>query len=73
MQPSPNAVRIRPSQGDAGIDVFIPGPAGWGKEREVWQIKRYCENLTGTQKRSIKRSFSRVVEASKKDGWRSGT
>ena len=69
MQPSPNAVRIRPSQGDAGIDVFIPGPAGWGKERKVWQIKRYCENLTGTEKRAIKRSFSRVVEASKKDGW----
>ncbi|SKU94094.1 Uncharacterised protein [Mycobacteroides abscessus subsp. bolletii] len=66
----PNAVRVRPSQGDGGIDIFVPGPAGWGKERAVWQIKRYCHNLTGTEKRAIKRSFARVVETSKKEGWR---
>lgn len=66
----PNAVRVRASQGDGGIDIFVPGPAGWGKERAVWQIKRYCLNLTGTDKRAIKRSFSRVVETSKKEGWR---
>jgi hypothetical protein len=66
----PNAVRVRPSQGDGGIDIFIPGPAGWGKERAVWQIKRYCDNLAGTQKRAIKKSFSRVVETSEKEGWR---
>lgn len=65
----PNAVRVRPSQGDGGIDIFIPGPAGWGKERAVWQIKRYCDNLGGTEKRAIKRSFTRVVETSKKEGW----
>lgn len=66
----PNAVRVRPSQGDGGIDVFLPGPAGWGKERAVWQIKRYCDNLGGTEKRAIKRSFSRVIETSCKEGWR---
>lgn len=66
----PNAVRVRPSQGDGGIDIFIPGATGWGKERAVWQIKRYCENLRGTQKRAIKSSFSRVVETSSKEGWR---
>ena len=65
-----NAVRVRPSQGDGGIDIFVPGPAGWGTERAVWQIKRYCHNLTGTEKRAIKRSYSRVVETSKKEGWR---
>lgn len=65
----PNAVRVRPSQGDGGIDIFIPGPAGWGKERAIWQIKRYCDNLGGTEKRAIKRSFARVVETSKKEGW----
>lgn len=67
---SPNAVRVRPSQGDGGIDVFIPGAAGWGKERAVWQIKRYCENLTSTEKRAIKRSFRRVVDTAKREGWR---
>jgi hypothetical protein len=48
---SPNAVRIRPSQGDGGIDIFIPGDAGWGKERVVWQVKRYCANLTSVLSR----------------------
>lgn len=66
----PNAVRVRPSQGDGGIDIFLPGPAGWGKERAVWQIKRYSQNLTSTPKRAIKNSFKRVVESSEKDGWR---
>lgn len=66
----PNAVRVRPSQGDGGIDVFIPGPAGWGSERAVWQVKRYCENLKGTQKRAIKRSFARAVETAATEGWR---
>ncbi len=36
----PNAVRVRPSQGDGGIDVFVPGPAGWDNERAVYQVKR---------------------------------
>lgn len=67
---SPNAVRVRPSQGDGGIDVFIPGVAGWGKERAVWQVKRYCANLTGTEKRAIKSSFKRVVGTAEAEGWR---
>jgi hypothetical protein len=66
----PNAVRMRPTQGDGGIDVFVPGPAGFGAERAVYQVKRYCENLTSTQKRKIKNSYQRVVETSRKEGWR---
>ncbi|MCX8561079.1 restriction endonuclease [Mycolicibacterium mucogenicum] len=66
---SPNAVRVRPSQGDGGIDIFIPGDAGWGKEREVWQVKRYCTNLSSTEKRAIKRSFRRVVDTAEAEGW----
>lgn len=65
----PNAVRVRPSQGDGGIDVFIPGPAGFGVERAVYQVKKYCANLTGKQKREIIRSYRRVIEASDKEGW----
>jgi len=65
----PNAVRVRPSQGDGGIDVFVPGPAGWAKQRVVWQIKRYCHNLGGTEKRAVQRSLARVVETSNDEGW----
>ncbi|RIR12620.1 restriction endonuclease [Mycobacteroides abscessus] len=66
----PNAVRVRPSQGDGGIDVFIPGPRGFGADRAVYQVKRYSENLTSSQKRKIKGSFKRVVETAQKEGWR---
>lgn len=65
-----SAVRVRPSQGDGGIDVFVPGPAGFGAERAIYQVKKYCENLTAKQKREIKRSYQRVVETSKEEGWR---
>jgi predicted AAA+ superfamily ATPase len=58
----PNAVRVRPSQGDGGIDVFVPGPAGFGAERAVYQVKKFSENLTSSQKRKIKRSYQRVVD-----------
>ncbi|WP_166460478.1 restriction endonuclease [Mycobacterium paragordonae] len=65
-----NAVRVRPSQGDGGIDVFVPGLAGFGAERAVYQVKKYCANLTGKQKREIKRSYHRVIAASQEEGWR---
>jgi hypothetical protein len=66
----PNAIRVRPSQGDHGIDVFIPGPAGFGAERAVYQVKKYYENLTASQKRKIKASYKKVVDASAEKGWR---
>jgi hypothetical protein len=48
----------------------VPGPGGWGAERAVYQVKRFCENLTGGQKRKIKSSYQRVVATSKKEGWK---
>lgn len=65
----PNAVRVRPSQGDGGVDIFVPGAAGFGKERAVYQVKSYNKNLTSTQKRAIKRSYDEVVKTSEEEGW----
>lgn len=65
----PNAVRVRPSQGDGGVDIFVPGDGGFATEREVFQVKKYFTNLTSSQKREITRSFTRVVAASLKEGW----
>ena len=65
----PNSVRVRPSQGDGGIDVLCP-PGGFGAERAVYQVKKYHEKLISSQKREIKRSYQRVLEASEKEGWR---
>ena len=66
----PDAVRVRPSQGDHGIDVFIPGPGGFSTERAVYQVKKYSSNLTNSQKRKIKASYDRVVKSSAAEGWR---
>lgn len=67
---SPSAVRVRPSQGDGGVDVFVPGEGGFAVEREVYQVKKYTENLTSSQKREITRSYKRVIAASEKEGWK---
>ncbi|UQX09359.1 hypothetical protein [Candidatus Mycobacterium methanotrophicum] len=65
----PNAVRVRPSQGDGGVDIFVPGPQGFAKQRAVYQVKKFYSNLTSSQKRKITRSFENVVAASSKEGW----
>lgn len=38
----PHARRIRPSQGDRGVDVYAPGDEGW----TVFQIKSFTGALT---------------------------
>lgn len=52
--------RIRPTQGDFGIDVLIPvtdGPAPW----DVYQIKKYATNLSTSQKNKVVESFARML------------
>jgi hypothetical protein len=53
---NPRAVRIRPSQGDGGIDVIQVTPDGW----IVDQIKYFAENLDAKQKKQIAKSFKKV-------------
>jgi hypothetical protein len=65
----PNAVRVTPSQGDGGLDIFVAGPAGYANEREVYQVKKFCERLTNGQKRQITRSFNEVKKTSHEEGW----
>ena len=66
----PKNVGGGPTQGRRGRDVFVPGSAGFGAERAVYQVKKYSENLTSSQNRKIKRSYQRMVETSKEEGWR---
>lgn len=47
--------QIRPSRGDHGIDVQIPGEQGW----EIFQVKRFATNLSGSAKRQIEESWNR--------------
>jgi hypothetical protein len=55
-----NAVRIRPSQGDLGIDVLVPLDAA-GEPFDVYQIKKFASNLEDSEKRQIKNSFRRFL------------
>jgi hypothetical protein len=65
----PNAIRVQPSQGDGGLDIFVPGPVGFARQREVFQVKRYSERLNSSQKRKIRRSLESVIETATAEGW----
>jgi hypothetical protein len=56
----PQAVRIRPSQGDFGIDVLDPRPPDRALA-DVYQIKKFATNLESSEKRQIENSFRRVL------------
>jgi hypothetical protein len=46
--------------GDGGIDLLIPGPEG----AAIWQIKKFSENLTNSQKNQIRKSWDTFVKYS---------
>ena len=56
----PRASRIRPSQGDFGIDVLVPNSAD-ASFVDVYQIKKFASNLGASQKRQVEESFQRVL------------
>ncbi len=55
----PAAVRVRPSAGDGGIDLLVPGP---DSSAEVYQVKKFASNLTTSQKSQIKESLQRLEQ-----------
>lgn len=56
----PRALRIRPSQGDFGIDVLVPHAEN-SSSSDVYQIKKFATNLTSNQKSQIEDSLQRVL------------
>ena len=54
------AVRVRPGQGDFGIDIIVPATEG-SEPWDVYQVKKYAANLNSTQKTRIIESFSRLL------------
>lgn len=57
---SEQSIRIRPSQGDYGIDIIIPAIAD-PKKWDVYQVKKFAQNLTNGQKTQIIDSCARVL------------
>jgi hypothetical protein len=55
----PHANRIRPSQGDGGIDVIVPVGDG---QVDIYQVKGFTASLTASQKAQVKKSLQRIGE-----------
>lgn len=52
---NPDAIRIRPSQGDRGVDIYVQADGLW----TVYQVKSFTGPLTSSQKRQITKSWDR--------------
>lgn len=63
-----DATQVRPGKGDGGIDVFVPATADWSR-RDVYQVKRYAENLTNSQKRKIAGSLRQAIKTAEEEKW----
>jgi len=62
----PDSVRIRPSQGDGGVDILDrgAGPAGGDV---VYQVKKFWQPLTSGDKDKIRHSLETLLHPSKRD------
>lgn len=49
---------VRPGRGDGGLDVIVPSG---DDAHDVYQIKKFAQNLTANQKKQIEKSFKRVL------------
>jgi hypothetical protein len=56
----PLATRVRPSRGDFGLDVLVPGTREPGTFDD-YQIKKYARTLTAAQKREVEKSFRQAL------------
>lgn len=66
----PRAVRIRPSQGDGGIDIYVMLDDG---RVDIYQVKKHTQHLTSQQLYQIKKSYETVKTYAKSRQWRIAT
>ncbi|MEU4709970.1 hypothetical protein AB0G00_26445 [Nocardia salmonicida] len=57
----PRSLRIRPSQGDYGIDIVVPRAGRVGEVWDIYQVKKFATNLDSSQKEQIDKSFRRLM------------
>ncbi|MEV0467138.1 hypothetical protein AB0I30_19010 [Nocardia tengchongensis] len=62
----PGAFRIRPARGDGGVDVCVPVGPG---QVEIYQVKKFAENLGTSQKSQIVKSHKRIQAYASERGW----
>ena len=56
-----NARRIKPSQGDGGLDVVVPVPSGSQMHVDNYQVKKFADDLNDSRKQQIKKSLTRAI------------
>lgn len=57
-----HARRIKPSQGDGGLDVLIPVTGQPQLHVENYQVKKFADELNDSRKRQIKKSLARAID-----------
>lgn len=60
----PNAILVRSSQGDGGIDVLVQTDGGY----DVYQVKKFASNLSAAQKGQITASLDRLEKTKVDNG-----
>ena len=56
-----NARRIKPSQGDGGLDVLVPVPGHPQLTVENYQVKKFADGLDASRERQIRKSLERAI------------
>lgn len=56
------ARRIKPSQGDGGLDVLVPVPGGSQLQVENYQVKKFADVLNDSRERQIEKSLKRAIK-----------
>ncbi|WP_329260836.1 hypothetical protein OG417_25155 [Actinoallomurus sp. NBC_01490] len=56
-----HARRIKPSQGDGGLDVLVPVPGRSQLQVENYQVKKFADGLNDSRKRQIEKSLTRAI------------
>jgi len=55
------ARRIKPSQGDGGLDVLVPVPGQSQLTVENYQVKKFADGLNAARERQIKKSLTSAI------------
>lgn len=55
------ARRIKPSQGDGGLDVLVPVPGQSQLTVENYQVKKFADGLDASRERQIKKSLTSAI------------
>lgn len=65
------ARRIKPSQGDGGLDVLVPVPGGSQRQVENYQLKTFADVLYDSRERQIEKSLKRAIKthSTRRGGW----